>query len=57
MTDRELIKNCTEDNALSFNEIKDMSQDELDNLMSICFHEGKLRTYEKGIFNLNIQEI
>jgi len=31
--------------------IQDMSQEELDSLISVCFHEGKLRTYETGISN------
>jgi hypothetical protein len=45
------ILNLTKENALSFNDIKDMSQEELDSLISVCFHEGKLRTYETGISN------
>ena len=49
MTDNEIVKHCTEKNALSFNDIKDMSPDQLSNLISVCFHEGKLRTYEQGI--------
>lgn len=52
MTDKEIVKHCTEKNALSFNDIKDMSPDQLSNLISVCFHEGKLRTYEQGISNI-----
>ena len=48
----EILNHCTEDNALSFNDIKDMLQEEQDSLISICFHEGKLRTYEQGISNI-----
>ena len=44
--------NPQQQNALSFNEIKDMLQEDIDNLISICFHEGKLRTYEQGISNI-----
>ena len=53
----EILNHCTEENALSFNDIKDMSQEELNSLISICFHEGKLRTYETGISNPRYVEI
>jgi len=53
----EILNHCTEENALSFNDIKDMSQEELNSLISICFHEGKLRTYETGISNPRCVEI
>jgi hypothetical protein len=49
--------NIKSENALSFNDIKDMSQDELDNLISVCYHESKLRCWDKGVFNLKSTEI
>lgn len=52
MTISDYLCNPQQQNALSFNEIKDMLQEELDSLISICFHEGKLRTYEQGISNI-----
>jgi len=36
MTDKQLMKHCKEENALSYNDIKNMSQEELDNLISVC---------------------
>jgi len=52
MTISDYLCNPQQQNALSFNEIKDMLQEDIDNLISICFHEGKLRTYEQGISNI-----
>ena len=52
MTISDYLCNPQQQNALSFNEIKDMLQEELDSLIYICFHEGKLRTYEQGISNI-----
>ncbi len=51
------MNHYTEQNALSFNDIKDMSGEELNKLLSVCFHEGKLRTHEIGINNLKYKDI
>ena len=52
MERRQKVADWDEKNALSFNDIKDMSPDQLSNLISVCFHEGKLRTCEQGRSNI-----
>ena len=37
---------------ITFNELRKMSQNELDNLLSVCWHDGKLRCYCVGINNV-----
>lgn len=41
MSDKELIKHCTESNALSYNELKEMDQDELDQVFSVCWKDAQ----------------
>ena len=50
--ERQKVADWDDKNALSFNDIKYMSPDQLSNLISVCFHEGKLRTCEQGISNI-----
>lgn len=63
MTDNELMKHCKEKNALSYNDIKNMSQEELDNLISVCWHDSQynggcnkksLRCWVRGIIDLGL---
>jgi hypothetical protein len=63
MTDKELMKHCKEKNALSYNDIKNMSQEELDNLISVCWHDSQynggcnkksLRCWDRGIIDLGL---
>lgn len=63
MTDKELLKHCKEKNALSYNDIKNMSQEELDNLISVCWHDSQynggcnkksLRCWDRGIIDLGL---
>lgn len=34
---------------ITFNELRKMTQSELDNLLSVCWHDGKLRCHCVGI--------
>ncbi len=63
MTDKQLMKHCKEENALSYNDIKNMSQEELDNLISVCWHDSQfnggcnkksLRCWDEGITELGL---
>ena len=63
MTDKQLMKHCKEENALSYNDIKNMSQEELDNLISVCWHDSQynggcnkksLRCWDRGITELGL---
>jgi hypothetical protein len=63
MTDKELMKHCKEKNALSYNDIKNMSQEELGNLISVCWHDSQynggcnkksLRCWDRGIIDLGL---
>lgn len=61
MTDKKLMKHCIEENAFSYNEIKEMCQEELDQVLSVCWHDSQfkggcnkksLRCYDRGITDL-----
>ena len=58
MTDKELLKHCIEENSLSYNELKEMTQEELDQVFSMCwkdpdynggYNERTLRASATGI--------
>lgn len=37
---KDLLAHCTEENALSYNDIRKMSDDELKQVITICWHEA-----------------
>ncbi len=58
MSDKELIKHCKKENSLSYNQLKEMNQKELDQLLSVCwkeaqykggYNENSLRCYASGV--------
>lgn len=66
MTDKELMKHCKEKNALSYNDIKNMSKEELDNLISVCWNDSQfnggcnkksLISDDTGITDLSYKEL
>lgn len=65
MSDKELLKHCIEENSLSYNELKEMTQEELCQVFSMCwkdpdynggYNERTLRASATGIRDLIYHE-
>lgn len=47
MDDKKLLKYCSEENSLSYNELKLMTQEELDELFSVCWKDAEFDGYSE----------
>jgi hypothetical protein len=48
--EEKLLRHCTYENSLSYNEIKDMSEAQLSQLITMCWHESFGRTFNEETF-------
>lgn len=47
MDDKKLLKHCSEENSLSYNELKLMTQEELDEVFSLCWKDAEFEGYSE----------